>query len=85
LKSSVSAGSYTSSSLFSTCLSNLVKRLEPIVENIKNLSAEGDIGVSVDIVASEIPGLCIDREALQVIASTGAWLDIDVTISDEPN
>jgi hypothetical protein len=82
LKSSVSASSYTRSSLFSSCLGNLIKRLEPIADKIKNLCGEGDVGVSVDILASEIPGLYIDREVLRAIANVGAWLDIDITISE---
>jgi hypothetical protein len=65
-------------------LGNLIKRLDPIADKIKNLSGEGDVGISVDILASEIPGLCIDREALRVMANVGAWLDIDVTISEGP-
>lgn len=82
LKSATAASSHTVSSLFSSCLSNLAKRLEPITEKIKDLSVEGDVGVSVEILAPEIPGLCIDRDTLRVIASVGAWLDIDVIISD---
>jgi hypothetical protein len=82
LKSSVAADAHRTSSLLSTCLNIFVERLRPIAHRIRTLSGEGDIGVSVDIVASDVPGLSIDREALKVIADTGAWLDIDVTISE---
>jgi hypothetical protein len=75
----------TRSSPFLAAMGNLIERLRPISKNIGDLSEEADIGVSVEILASEVPGLSIDRDVLKAIADVGAWLDIDVVISETPN
>ena len=85
LRSSALSESQTHSSPFIVALGNLVERLRPITDNIRSLSEEADVGISVDILASDIPGLSIGREALKMIADLGAWLDIDVVISEAPS
>ena len=72
-------------SLVSSCVGDLIQRLKPIAAKVRDLSREGDVGVSIDILASHVPALNFDHEVLKVIADAGAWLQIDLILWNPPD
>jgi hypothetical protein len=72
----------SASHLVRSCVGDLFRRLQPIAEKVKGLSGEADIGISIDVLACDVPGLNFDRDVLRVIADAGAWLQINVILWD---
>jgi hypothetical protein len=68
-----------------SCLEDLVRRIGPIAESARAISGQSDIGVSVDVLASTVPALMLERDVVRVIAEAGAWLDIDINLWDAPD
>lgn len=66
-------------------VANLLKRLVSVTDNIKILSQDNTVELSIVIYSSERPALCFDKEIIDTLSKFGASLDIDLYILPEDN
>ncbi len=64
---------------------NLLSRLAPAADKIKQLSQSHEVEFSLYFLARDVPPMNLCKEDLRAIAALGASLDIDLILYGEPD